>query len=490
MKRATVVIINFLSLIISCFQVQSIVYSSTFKQEEVYGGESSSSVLSGPCSAANPTLHGPGYLTGTVNLYNIFIGYSDDDYKIPYQINKATSTAGIIEAFASSFSNSDYAKILTTYGGAATSYTFKGNVFYNVYRNITSFTDSSIDVVVNKAVQTNSGWTATDKNGIYNVIFRGDISYYSSRVGGLYWNTYWCGYHTVFNGQSPISFLGDEAFVSDQRLRAGCMLQYYETKDVYYVPHFDPQPKAFSSPNGNPAADALVSVYAHEVVEAVSDTNGNGWYRLCDNQENADICMWKFADVYQTIDGRHYNIILNGNKFLIQTNWIINSSPKVSGCVMNVSDVPISTYPNYKDINSPSTLELITATLVGGSMGVGLFLVISMVFYFIRSRRRNLKKLEKKKMQEQQRLGSIQEEFTYENAYGAYPTAAGTTAAGSAPVTMPSSAAAVAASVVAAAVAGNNRKSTAKDEFRVINPALSAFTALPPPPPPLPDMDS
>ena len=70
---------------------------------------------SGCATTDGPTYHNGPILTGNVGLYNIYIGYSDADYKTPYKASKATSTAGIVEAFAIGVGGSGYANILQTY---------------------------------------------------------------------------------------------------------------------------------------------------------------------------------------------------------------------------------------------------------------------------------------------------------------------------------------------------------------------------------------
>ena len=56
------------------------------------------------------------------------------------------------------------------------------------------------------------------------------------------------------------------------------------------------------SPNSNPPADAMASVFAHELVEMITDPLLNAWYdRL--GEENADKCAWTFEPTYRSTDG-------------------------------------------------------------------------------------------------------------------------------------------------------------------------------------------
>ena len=262
-------------------------------------------------------------LTGIVDLYNIYIGYSDNDYKTPYKNNKATSTAGIVELFASGLSQTAYAKIQETYK-SATQYRFVGNAFVNIPSNVTSMTDADVDRYAARGFA-QAGWPKNPK-ALYTVIFRGNIQYNSGRASGA-WNTAWCGYHLKFTYSGldglPATFVGDEAF-APSTLQPGCMVQYFSANSVNYVSNV--HPGSFSPPNGNPFGDAVVNIYAHEVVEAVTDLDGGGWWRDCDGNENADICSWTFDVIKQSSDGSHYNVEFSTGKFLIQTNWAYKPS--------------------------------------------------------------------------------------------------------------------------------------------------------------------
>lgn len=59
------------------------------------------------------------------------------------------------------------------------------------------------------------------------------------------------------------------------------------------------------SPNNDPPADAMLSVLAHELSEAASDPDLDGWYTYA-GSENADLCAWKFLTTSQ-MDGYYYN---------------------------------------------------------------------------------------------------------------------------------------------------------------------------------------
>lgn len=82
-----------------------------------------------------------------------------------------------------------------------------------------------------------------------------------------------------------------------------------------------------TSPNGNPGVDAMASVTAHELVEAVTDPDpASGWVDA-NGYENADKCAWTFGQTqYTAPNGSFYNMILRGRPFLIQRNLMHSSN--------------------------------------------------------------------------------------------------------------------------------------------------------------------
>ena len=74
------------------------------------------------------------------------------------------------------------------------------------------------------------------------------------------------------------------------------------------------------SPNGDAAADAMVSVVAHEIDEAVTDPTLDGWYDARGN-ENADLCAWKYGTTFD-VGSAKANLTLGKRSYLVQTNWV------------------------------------------------------------------------------------------------------------------------------------------------------------------------
>ncbi len=148
-----------------------------------------------------------------------------------------------------------------------------------------------------------------DANALYFVLTSDDVS----ESSGLF--TQYCGWHNAatINGQLiKFSLVGNPApnFIS------GCAEQAV-------------------GPNGSSGADAMASVIAHEMEEAISDPDQTGWYFRTGN-ENADQCAWKFGATYVGANGAMANMRLGARDFLIQQNWLNSGG---GSCVL----VPSST---------------------------------------------------------------------------------------------------------------------------------------------------
>ena len=154
-----------------------------------------------------------------------------------------------------------------------------------------------------------------DTNGIYFVFTTSDVS-----VSGFL--TRFCGYHThykpSYSATADIKF----SFVGDPSSRlASCNGQAVAT-----------------SPNANPAADAMSSVIAHELVETVSDPDLNAWNDSAGN-ENADKCAWAFGTTGNMTNGSKYNLVIGSRAYYIQQNWIPDS-PQACGMALTSTPLP------------------------------------------------------------------------------------------------------------------------------------------------------
>ncbi len=209
-----------------------------------------------------------------------------------------SAKTSIISSFLGSVGGSPYFNINTTYYNAAktkvqNSVTLVAETTDDYSQGHTNLSDTAIKNVVASAL--NSGRLQADPDGVYFVLTSSDVT----KSGFL---TSYCGWHTyatIGSTNVKYSFVGDPTGPQV----AGCAGQ------------------TTSSPNGDIGADAMVSVIAHELEEAVTDPNLNAWY---DNRgyENADKCAWTFGTTYNVTNGSKANMKLGDRDYLIQRNWV------------------------------------------------------------------------------------------------------------------------------------------------------------------------
>ena len=122
--------------------------------------------------------------------------------------------------------------------------------------------------------------------------------------------TSFCGWHSYVQASSQYFKF---AWVGIPSANCGCIPQY-------------------SSPNGDPFVDAAISVIAHEFTEAATQPTGGGWCYSGSSTscfstgavENADQCAWYFPNAVLT-SGYYYNMVIGTKKFLVQSNWNLNT---------------------------------------------------------------------------------------------------------------------------------------------------------------------
>jgi hypothetical protein len=239
--------------------------------------------------------YGGPVMIGTPNIYNIFFG----DFSSTTSLQ---TTVSLVDYFAANLGGSSWNNIQTSYyqtvNGAKTyisnSLNFVKSI--NVSPNAQGLTvlDYDFQNIIITAI--NNGQLPIDTNGIYAIIYRGDFNV-------LGWLTSWCGYHTYF------------------RLSTGELLKYFIVGDPATAPGYTGQScEGFiygPTANGNLGADSLLNVYAHEVVEMVSDPIFDAWY-FTSGAENADVCNYDFG-----LYSGNSNTIVGNKPFLIQRNWLI-----------------------------------------------------------------------------------------------------------------------------------------------------------------------
>jgi len=276
-----------------------------------------------------------------VNIYYIWYG----DW------SKDSTANAILTNFAQYVGGSPYFNINTTYGDANGSVpntpgTIRyAGAAYDSGSLGTSLSDSSIWTLVTNALRT----LPADPNGVYFVL---TAPYVAETSGFL---SQYCGWHSAsYSGNTSIKY----AFVGNAAASLGsCAIQSI-------------------SPNGDAAADAMVSVIAHELEEAASDPELNAWYDAS-GAENADKCAWTFGATYATANGAQANMQLGSMNYMIQQNWV-NSGGGYCGISyvgpVGTPDFSLSVSPASQTVTPGQTTGTYTVTatpLNGWSNSVG-----------------------------------------------------------------------------------------------------------------------
>ena len=236
--------------------------------------------------------HGGPVMLNTVNIYYIWYGN--------WSGNTATSLLATLIgdlSYSGSATIKGYEHINTTYYNGANqhvagSMTLAGTVTDTAYKYGANLSDSNIQSIVQDHCPSLG---SCDTNGIYFVLTSQDVNETSGFC------TQYCGWHTngTINGKDiKFAFVGNPA-----RCLSACAAQS-------------------TSPNGNPGADGMASIIAHESEESISDPDLNAWYDSSGN-ENADKCAWTFGTTSRAANGSAYNFTgVSGNHYLIQRNWV------------------------------------------------------------------------------------------------------------------------------------------------------------------------
>jgi hypothetical protein len=216
-------------------------------------------------------------------------------YYIWYGNWSGNSATTILTDLAQNIAPSGYYNINSTYydgsnANVVNQVSYGGSTTDNYSRG-TSLSDSAIQGVVSDAIV--SGRLPKNTSGVYFVLTSADVTASSGFC------TQYCGWHTygtISGSNIKYSFVGNA-----DRCPSSCAAQNV-------------------GPNGNRGADAMASIIAHELEEAVTDPNLNAWYDSR-GQENADKCAWTFGSTY-TVNGALANMRLGTRDYLIQQNWV------------------------------------------------------------------------------------------------------------------------------------------------------------------------
>jgi hypothetical protein len=93
------------------------------------------------------------------------------------------------------------------------------------------------------------------------------------------------------------------------------------------------------SPNGNPDADTEISPTSHEIIEAITDPDGETGWGDSSGNEIGDDCAYIYGAT-KGAPGAYFNQVINGGYFLTQTefsNNVFTASGGQAGCVQSAS---------------------------------------------------------------------------------------------------------------------------------------------------------
>ena len=250
--------------------------------------------------------HNGPVMLGTTHIYYIWYG----DWSTDAPAN------AILTNFANHIGGSPYFNINTTYTDGSNrpvsnAVTLAGSTTDTSAK--TALSDSDIFAVVTRAF---TNGMPVDANGVYFVLTAPGVTATSGFL------TQYCGWHTAGSYSGTVvkyAFVGD---AKGPNLH-NCALQ------------------TSNGPNGDPSADAMVSVVAHELEETVTDPQLSAWWDDASGGENADKCAWTFGTTYAAANGSAANMKLGALDYLIQRNWVNASG---GSCALSYTAAPAADY--------------------------------------------------------------------------------------------------------------------------------------------------
>jgi hypothetical protein len=288
----------------------------------------------GSNSKVNPGIvyHGGPVMGGLPNAYVIWYGAWTDTQKL------------IITDFLNGIGGSPYLAINQTYSLSAGQITgdvnYAGSWIYDGAAFALPLSDLNIEQIVAAALASGA-LGSPDPNGVYFVLTGSNIT----KSGFC---TSYCGWHsysTLSDTDIKYSFVGNPTACGGS------------------IGACSPQ---VASPNGDRGVDAMVSVIAHELEEAITDPDLNAWW---DNRgyENADKCAWTFG-ASQPVPGNtaaYYNtkitLLDNLNNpvrtryYLVQRNLVrtFGKSGETDYCATKWDGTAYSQAPGESSANLP-----------------------------------------------------------------------------------------------------------------------------------------
>lgn len=259
-------------------------------------------------------------MTGIPNVY--FIWYGD------WASNSAPM---ILEDLIKNFSSTPYSNILSSYfeevkvpttdAGAPDTganllphvyvtgnVSFMKSVYVGYTHGLTLFS-SDIEMIVAEQLRAHS--LQYDANGIYFVFTSKDVS----ESGTFGFCGSYCGWHRdsdVDGTRIKYAFVGDGTRCLDACTIQPNLAEMGITK----------------GPNDNWAADGMASVMIHELSETLTDPllNNSAWLDNSMQQENGDMCAWRFEPTTPSDNGSRGNVRFGSRDYLIQQMWVIDDA--------------------------------------------------------------------------------------------------------------------------------------------------------------------
>ena len=233
--------------------------------------------------------HNGSVMLGNISLYNIYLG------------NFSANTRSLVDYFASNIGNSQWYKTLTSY------YQFSSNKQSFITQSVKfqrslsisfpgmSLTTSLIGLLVNNALIANG--IAVCDHCIFITMFDGSFTFPG-------WGSDWCGYHSLF----AIAFGSTKSSV----LKLGVLGDPTSAKPPVStcIPF-----KSGRTSNADFAGDSMVTTYAQQLADIVTNYDGRTWYRDSDGIEVGSACSFNFQTAANS------NIEVGTKKFLVQSVW-------------------------------------------------------------------------------------------------------------------------------------------------------------------------
>ena len=262
-------------------------------------------------SNAAITYHNGPIMTGTADVYFVWYGCWDATCG-----NNNPATQMILEDFVTNVGGSPYFQINAMYpnmfGQTPSGALLYGGSVADRYSHGTELTQADIAEVVSDQI-TNNG-LPQDPGGIYVVLASADVGSIATGFCSTTLGHHGRGY--ALGVDFKYAFLGNP-----ERCPRAAAPQFFTRK------------ADLPTPNGDLAADAMVSTLAQVLSEIVTNPLGGGWFDRY-GLENAAKCVDQFGPTYTTANGARANLRLATRDYLIQQNWV---NDRKGHCAMNSS---------------------------------------------------------------------------------------------------------------------------------------------------------